>query len=239
MRTPVTLTLLLGALLGAPPALAQEDETAEGAALTSEEAMVAADEETRTNEEIAATQDIEASSAAADQPMPSAPEPKTAEERLSPTDAVVGHFGLGYFTGYAPVGARYWLTRDTAIDVGLDAAFSSGELEAHRYGIELGYVLSLANYHYSVVFARAGLGFRFLDSFGDHSTAARYDLNGSAFVGAELFLGAFGFPNISLQGGYGIEANYTYNGGSAFLIGTVSGGLSVVGTGTLGFHIYL
>lgn len=51
--------------------------------------------------------------------------------------------------------------------------------------------------------------------------------------------GAFGFPNVSLQGGYGLEADYTYSGGSAFLIGTVGGGLSVVGSGTLGFHIYL
>lgn len=216
MRTPVRLTLLLAVCLFASPASAQEEWTAE---------------------------ETEATEIAADQPESPPPEDSPAagatEDGLSPTDAVAGHFGLGYFTGFAPVGVRYWLSRDSAVDLGLDAAFSSGDLEAHRYGIELGYVMSLAHYHYSVVFARLGLGFRFLDSFGEHSTQARYDLNGSAFVGAELFLGAFGFPNVSLQGGYGLEADYTYSGGSAFLIGTVGGGLSVVGAGTLGFHIYL
>lgn len=162
-----------------------------------------------------------------------------AQDDRSPIDGVVGHYGFGYFTGSAPVGLRYWMDRDTAIDLGVDVAFSSGNLGAQRYGVELGYVMALAHYHYAVVFARAGLGFRFLDSFGEEGTPARYDISGNAFLGAELFLGALGFPNISLQGGYGLEADYTYQGGSAFLIGTVSAGLNVVGTGTVGFHIYL
>ncbi|MEE8408672.1 MAG: hypothetical protein V3T05_03610 [Myxococcota bacterium] len=162
----------------------------------------------------------------------------TADGR-SPIDGVVGHLGLGYFTGFAPVGVRYWFDRESAFDFGLDAAFSTGNLKVNRYGIEIGYVMALAHYHYSLVFTRLGLGFRFLDSFGENSTPAEYSANGSVFVGAELFLGAFGFPNVSLQGGYGIEAEYNYFGGSAFQIGTVNGGLSVVSAGTVGFHIYL
>ena len=85
----------------------------------------------------------------------------------------------------------------------------------------------------------ARLGFRYLDTFGEASTKGRYDVNLNGFVGAELFLGAFGFPNVSLQGGYGLQMAYTYQGGSALIIGTVPGGLSVVSAGTFGFHIYL
>jgi hypothetical protein len=156
----------------------------------------------------------------------------------SPIDGVMGHFGLGYFSGSAPVGMRYWMDHDSAFDVGIAVAFSSGGVETHRYGIEAGYVLALAHYHYAVMFARLGLGFLFEDSIGDEGTPARYDLNSNLFLGAELFLGAFGFPNVSFQGGYGLQANYTYQGGSAFMIGTVDGGLSVVTAGTVGFHIY-
>ncbi len=158
---------------------------------------------------------------------------------LSPIDGVVGHYGLGYFTNTAPLGVRYWMDRDTALDLNADFALSSGNLEAQRYGLELGYVMALGHYHYSVVFARLGLAYRFLDSFGEDSVPARHDLSGTGFLGAELFLGAFGFPNISLMGGYGLTASYTYNAGSAFVIGATSAGLNVTGTGTLGFHIYL
>jgi len=157
----------------------------------------------------------------------------------SPIDGVLGHYGIGYFTSSAPIGGRLWTERDTAWDLGLDLAFSSGDLEAYRYGVEVGYVKALAHYHYSVVFARAGFGFRYLDTFGSASTKGRYDLNLNGFVGAELFLGAFGFPNVSLQGGYGLQAAYTYQRGSALIIGTVPGGLSVISSGTVGFHIYL
>jgi len=157
----------------------------------------------------------------------------------SPIDGVMGHFGLGYFSGSAPVGMRYWMDRDSAIDLGIAVAFSSGGVETHRYGIEAGYVLALAHYHYAVVFTRLGFGFLFEDSIGDAGGPARYDLNTNLFLGAELFLGAFGFPNVSLQGGYGLQANYTYQGGSAFMLATVDGGLSVVTAGTVGFHIYL
>lgn len=164
---------------------------------------------------------------------------EVAGDDRSPIDGVVGHYGIGYFTSSAPLGGRYWTDRNTAFDVGLDGAFSSGDLDAYRYGFELGYVKALAHYHYSVVFGRAGVGFRYLDTLGSASTKGRYDLNTNAFLGAELFLGAFGFPNVSLQGGYGVQMAYTYQGGSALLIGTVPGGVSVVSSGTFGFHIYL
>lgn len=156
----------------------------------------------------------------------------------SPIDGVVGHYGFGYFTGTAPLGVRYWFDRDSAFDLGLDIAFSSGDVEAHRYALELGYVRALAHYHYSVVFFRGGLGMRFIDSIGAQSAPAVWNANANAFFGAELFLGAFGFPNISLQGGYGLELEYAYDGGSAFVVSAVNGGLDVTGVGQVGFHIY-
>jgi len=184
------------------------------------------------SEEIAATE-------VKDAPPPAPPMGATESTDRSPIDGVMGHFGLGYFSGSAPVGMRYWMDEDSALDLGIAVAFSSGGVETHRYGIEAGYVLALAHYHYAVVFARLGLGFLFEDSIGDEEGGpARYELNSNLFLGAELFLGAFGFPNVSLQGGYGLQANYTYMGGSAFMIGTVDGGLSLVTAGTVGFHIY-
>ncbi len=159
------------------------------------------------------------------------------DENLSPIDGVVGHLGFGYFTGSAPLGVRYWFTRDQAIDVGVDVAFTSGDAEAVRYGLEAGYVLALAHYHYSVVFTRVGLGFRGLDAF-EEQVGSIYNVNGNAFLGAELFLGAFGFPNVSLQGGYGLELEYTNEGGSAFSVSAVDAGLDVTGVGEVGFHIY-
>ncbi len=185
-----------------------------------------------------ASEEIRATAAdAGDQPAEAAA--TGSEAGRSPIDGVVGHLGFGYFSGTAPLGGRYWLTRDTAIDLGVDFALSSGNLEAHRYGLEAGYVMALAHYHYAVVFGRAGLGLRFLDSFGDNSGPARWNVDGNLFLGAELFLGALGFPNISVLAGYGVQASYTYQGGSAFIIGTVNGGLNVVAAGNVGFHIYL
>lgn len=178
---------------------------------------------------------------------PAAPEPKSSfnpdddptarPDGRSPIDGVVGHFGFGYFTGDAPLGVRYWLDRDTAIDVGLDIAISSGDSTNMRYGAEAGYVLALGHYHYSVVFTRLGLGFNTISSNVD-GVGREFNLNANAFLGAELFLGAFGFPNVSLQGGYGLEFDYFNEGGSNFTLSAVDGGLNVVGAGEVGFHIY-
>lgn len=210
MRYSIPLAMAL--LFGSAPALAQEEI------------------------EAAPAEEVERPEPAPEpQPEPE-PEPEATTGR-SPIDGVVGHLGFGYFTGTAPLGLRYWLDRDTAIDVGLDIAFSSGDAEALRYGIEAGYVMSLAHYHYSVVFARLGVGFRSLDAFVD-GVGPIYNINTNAFLGAELFLGAFGFPNVSLQGGYGLELEYTNEGGSAFTLSAVNGGLNVVGAGQVGFHIY-
>lgn len=160
-----------------------------------------------------------------------------AADGRSPIDGVVGHFGFGYFTGDAPLGVRYWLDRDSAIDFGLDIAISSGDSTNMRYGAEAGYVLALGHYHYSVVFTRLGLGFNTISSSVE-GVGREFNLNANAFLGAELFLGAFGFPNVSLQGGYGLELDYFNEGGSVFTVSAVDGGLNVVGAGEVGFHIY-
>ena len=219
MRNAITLMAVIFYVLSSAPALAQE----------------------------------EAPHAAAAQPAPpetialnQTPSLKPAT-LISPLDGVVGHLGIGYFTDFAPLGLRYWFSDTWGLDVGFDVAVSSGNGEAWRLGAEVGGVYALASYHYAVVFTRAGLGLRATDATSgsdadDASTEslpARFDIHGSAFIGAELFLGALGFPNISLQGGYGLSATYTYQGGSAFVLGTTNGGLNVVGSGVLGFHIYL
>lgn len=219
MRNAITIMAIIFSTLCGAPALAQEDTQT---AVTTEPAP---------SETIALNQ---------------TPTIKPAT-LISPLDGVVGHLGIGYFTDFAPLGLRYWFSDTWGIDVGFDVAISSGNGEAWRLGAEVGGVYALASYHYAVVFTRVGLGLRASDAIRGRETAdastehlpARFDIHGSAFLGAELFLGALGFPNISLQGGYGLNATYTYQGGSAFVLGTTNGGLNVVGSGILGFHIYL
>ncbi|MCK5690239.1 hypothetical protein KAI87_13265 [Myxococcota bacterium] len=157
----------------------------------------------------------------------------------SPTDAVKGHIGLGYFSSEVPFGLRYWLSRDTAVDLGFTGQYVSGDLEAYTAGADIGFVQALAHYHYSVVFARVGARFLTNNALGDYAGSPKYWASGNAFLGAELFLGALGFPNVSVQGGYGFSVDYAYDGGSRLLMGTTNGGLSLLSAGTLGFHIYL
>jgi hypothetical protein len=181
-----------------------------------------------------------AGTAAAEDTAPSllatTPVSATADDGRSPIDALVGHLGLGYFTGDAPLGVRYWWNRENGFDINGTINFASSGVDSGRYGLEIGYVRALAHYHYSVVFARAGVGARYTKPGGSNS--ARTDGVGSLFIGAELFLGAFGFPNVSLQGGYGIQANYVNLGGGSLAVSSVDGGLSVVNAGNVGFHIY-
>ena len=157
----------------------------------------------------------------------------------SPIDGVKGHVGIGYFTDFAPLGMRYWLSRGMALDVGLDGSFSSGNLQGFAIGGDLGLVFALAHYHYAVAILRIGAGYRMNQITGPHSTGARHDIIANAFLGVELFLGAFGFPNVSLQGGYGLQAAWAVEGGTNFVIGTSDPSLNVVSSGAVGFHIYL
>lgn len=160
----------------------------------------------------------------------------------SPTAAVQGRLGIGYFTRDAPLGARYWITPHWAIDAGLKFAVASGGSGGQTYGIESGVVYALANFHYAVVIARGGLGFVYTDTAGASTPIpSDWRVTGSAFAGAEMFLGALGFPNVSLQAGVGLEASYRRvgSGGGTFLIGTTEGTFNLLSAGVLGFHIYL
>ena len=160
-------------------------------------------------------------------------------EDRSPIDAVKGHIGIGYFTDFAPLGARIWFTRDIALDVGVDGSFSSGNLQGYQVGVDVGLVYAIAHYHYAVAIARLGAGWRVNELTGEHGGGARHDVIANGFVGVELFLGAFGFPNVSLQGGYGVQAAWLVEGGTNFVIGATDPSLDVTSSGSVGFHIYL
>lgn len=208
MRVKMT-NMVLVALLGAPLSLlAAENETINASPAGSAES------------------DTGQSSASAQQ------------EGTSPVDGVVGKLGLGYFTNSAPLGIRYWFDRDTALDINADFALAGGGVEGYRVVLEGGLVKALASYHYAQVFGRIGVGGRVDDQFGRRSGQATWIAHANGFLGVELFMGALGFPNVSLQGGYGVEASYTFRGGGSYLIAAVNPGVSFVNAGTLGFHIY-
>ena len=156
----------------------------------------------------------------------------------SPIDGVKGHVGLGYFTDFAPLGIRYWSSRTTGFDLGFNGAYSNGDQTGYHVAVEVGSLFVLGHYHYSVAFARLGLGYG-NGNTGERGAKTRSEINANVFLGAELFLGALGFPNVSLQGGYGVQATWTMERGSKFLIGAANPGLSVVGSGIVGFHIYI
>jgi hypothetical protein len=160
------------------------------------------------------------------------------ETDRSPLDGVQGHWGLGYFTTVAPLGMRYWFDKTSGLDIGLDANLSgAGGTSSYRFGGEAGYVRSLGHYHYCVPFWRVGAGISFDDGFSSAGTKiTKMLLDG--LIGAELFFGAQGFPNVSLQLGYGLQVTLS-EPGSDYLIATNNAGIKAVSVGSLGFHIYL
>jgi hypothetical protein len=199
----------------------------------------AQEETTETVEAEPATESPPAEAAPADEPTAAEGDEEIDPAERSPIDGVKGHIGIGYFTDFAPLGMRLWFTRDIALDIGLDGSFSSGTLDGYQVAIDAGMVFALAHYHYAVAIARIGAGWRVNEVTGAQSGGARHDIIASAFLGVEMFLGAFGFPNVSLQGGYGLQAAWAVEGGTNFVIGASTPSLDVVSSGVVGFHIYL
>ncbi|NOZ88054.1 MAG: porin family protein [Deltaproteobacteria bacterium] len=198
------------------------------------------------------------------QSTPKVEAPKKQERKIqkkieTAIERVNGRVGFGFFTGNAPLGARYWLNTI----VGLDAGFGMNVHEVRDvessdpkdttpvfdFAMELGVPLAVYSARNLIIYARPGMTLiRKYRTGTDKNNQEKYDddvtLEFNGMLGAELFLSALGLPSVSLQGGIGLALGWLFpadQGGSShsqFSMGTIKTDLGVLINAQLGFHVY-
>jgi hypothetical protein len=172
---------------------------------------------------------------------------------------VVGKKGVGYFSSEAPVGVRYWMSDAMAIDFGVgldvdtkvDNPASPTTLEDETFfdwAFDVGLPFVLHSEENTIVYFRPGVTVAGTQVFDGAPTAAAndkvYDIGftGGLGLGGEFFLGQLGWPNLSFSGQVGLAVEVvspgTEGADSQVNFSTTRDDVSVVNTGTLGFHIY-
>lgn len=171
---------------------------------------------------------------------------------------VVGKKGIGYFSSDAPVGVRYWMSDAMAVDfgVGLDVNTkvdnpSSAAIEDESFfdwAFDVGLPLVLHSEENTIVYFRPGVTIAGDQVFDGATTAAAndkvYDIGftGGLGLGGEFFLGQLGWPNLSFSGQVGLAVQVvspgTEGADTTVNFNTTRDDVSVVNTGSIGFHIY-
>lgn len=175
---------------------------------------------------------------------------------------LVGKKGIGYYSSAAPLGVRYWMSDAMAVDVGVgvdlttkadNGATTVTEDEMlFDWAFDVGLPFVLHGEENMIVYARPGLTFVGTNVFDASATPGTggaitdkvYDIAiaGGLSLGGEFFLGQFGWPNLSFSGQVGIDFTFVSPGAegaeSTFNFGSTFDDVSVVDTGSLGFHIY-
>ena len=174
---------------------------------------------------------------------------------------VVGKKGIGYFSSDAPLGVRYWTSDAMAIDfgigMGLDTKIPNPGTATDEtlldFGFDVGLPWVLHGEDNMIVYFRPGLTVKGNQAFdavpapvgGVQEPADKvYDMTytPNLGLGGEFFLGQLGWPNLSFSGQVGIGLQFTSPGASgaesSLNFATTHHDVSVVDTGTLGFHIY-
>ncbi|MFW6051883.1 MAG: hypothetical protein ACODAU_11955 [Myxococcota bacterium] len=182
---------------------------------------------------------------------PAAPPPEQAAEAETDTLAddgeaagelpPVGKIGIGYFTTSAPLGVRMWVSDRIGFDAGLGFSIDSTPADV-GWGLsaEAGLLYALVANENMIVFGRGGLGFGFGDS-GDPAADLDYEIQVNGMLGAEFFMTALGFPNLSFTAGIGLGMTFLEDeaGDFGIRVQTVSQPVNLVASAVLGFHIYL
>lgn len=187
--------------------------------------------------------------------------PATAQDAVSDH---IGLLGVGYFTSEAPIGLRYWTGPTTGFDLGFGFTSSTknpiiengtaSTTSLVSYAFELGYLKVLSSDSNMLTFLRPGVlyaGEQMIvpapvavparGTAQDQVKETETRLSVSLMLGAELFMGKFGFPNLSFGGGVGAAFTSTSpagDGESRAVISTVLADVSVVENAVLGFHFY-
>ena len=167
--------------------------------------------------------------------------------------------GIGYFTGRAPLGIRYWW-EGMGLDAGIGLGFSEVDnpaptmagiisTDVFTLSFEVGALFRMATWDNINLFSRVGIGisFHFEDDNYVISPPATVDTDRFNFtflvdglIGAEFFLTELGFPNLSFTGGIGGELvlNKQDNRDLSVSLTTTADNVAIVATAALGFHIY-
>jgi len=180
-------------------------------------------------------------------------------------DAISDHIGLlgvGFFSSEAPVGIRYWSGPSTGFDLGFGFSSSSsnpiqengeaGTTSLVSYAIEAGYLKVISSDSNMLTYFRPGVMFAGEQMIvpepvsacgtpGDEQKDTETRFSVSLMLGAELFMGKFGFDNLSFGGGIGAaftSVSPAGGGDSRSVISTVLADVSVVENAVLGFHFY-
>jgi hypothetical protein len=171
---------------------------------------------------------------------------------------MVGKKGIGYYNSDAPVGMRYWMSDAMAVDVGVgldvltkqDNSASSPAIEDETFlnwAFDVGLPWVLHSEENTIVYFRPGVtlvGDKNFDNSTLEPADTAYDMTftGGLGLGGEFFLGQLGWPNLSFSGDVGIGFNVFLpkedGAETQFNLGTTSNDVSVVNTGSIGFHIY-
>lgn len=184
----------------------------------------------------------------APEPQP-APEPAPAPAAApmeEPEDAgnvpPVGAIGIGYFTTSAPLGVRMWLNDKIGIDAGVGLRIdSTPEDVGWGLSMEGGLLYSLKNTENMIIFARGGVGVGLSDS-GQPASDVQWGVELNGMLGAEFFMGALGFPNLSFSAGVGLGIELLespVDGDFGVRILSKNAPANIVAAGVLGFHVYL
>jgi hypothetical protein len=171
---------------------------------------------------------------------------------------VVGKKGVGYFSGVAPVGMRYWMNDGMAIDVGVGmgldtkipvpASPTNETTSFFDFAFDVGLPWVLHGEENMIVYFRPGVTVAGEQQF-DTGTAMVLDdkayettIAAQLGLGGEFFLGQLGWPNLSFSGdvGVGVEiVNPAVDGVDTDVnFATFKNDVNVVNTGSIGFHIY-
>jgi len=176
-------------------------------------------------------------------------------------DDVVGKFGVGYTSTNAPLGIRMWFSEMLGFDAGFGIVFNGEERQPNDtdtqtttdWALDAGFLIALVKGENSILFARIGLNLDRRYAMGRDNTQAGGPETDSSIItftiggllGMELFMSALGFPELSLQGAVGL--GYFNTSGPEvkpgaddknWALGSLTTGLSLVGTAQLGFHYY-
>ena len=152
----------------------------------------------------------------------------------------VGKIGIGYFSTSAPLGVRMWLTDKIGFDAGLGLSIDSSTPDvAWGLSAEGGILYALATFKNLTVFGRGGVGIGVNDN-GTPGADVTYDVVVNGLLGAELFMTALGFPNLSFTAGIGLQIDLTNQSGDfGIQIASAQAPVNLVASAVLGFHIYL
>lgn len=178
---------------------------------------------------------------------------------------VVGKKGIGPATnesglGGAPavIGMRYWMSDAMAVDVGVGVSVDTknpnpGDATKSEaltdFAFDVGLPFVLHGEENMIVYFRPGVSFVGVNTFDAVPTPVAaadkiYDLVFAPNIGlgGEFFLGQLGWPNLSFSGQVGLSLLINKPGAEGadtkVDFATTQNDVSVVNTGSLGFHIY-